>query len=89
MRIVNPTYGRSEVFEAAIQKARSAGTATLSLLSNAKPNATELLLGVAAVFAGTRDVPLFSKHDPSRSAADDLLDEMARGGSLALVAIAD
>lgn len=88
MRIINPTFGRDAIFERSSAAARPTGAARLSLLSNAKPNATELLAGVASAFAGG-DAPLFSKTDPSRGAAGDLLDEMARGGSLALVAIGD
>jgi len=89
MRIVNPTFGRSEVVDLVAGEATVVGGARLSLLSNAKPNATEILLGIATTVEGSAEVPLFSLSDPSRGAAGDLLDEMARGGSLALVAIAD
>jgi len=89
MRIVNPTFARAEMVVVQADHGRQASTATLALLSNAKPNATELLTGIAGVYSGLSEVSLFSKQDPSRGAPVDLLDEVARGGSRALVAIGD
>jgi hypothetical protein len=89
MRIVNPTFARAEAVEVQSGGRRSASTTALVLLSNAKPNATELLTGIAGAYSRLSEVSLFSKLDPSRGAPADLLDEVARGGSRALVAIGD
>lgn len=90
IRMVNPTFGVSEYQEKPAESV-SGRKPGLTLLSNAKPNATELLEGIAEAI---RDmvpgrVRLHAKNNPTTSAPGPLLDEVARGGSLALVAIAD
>lgn len=90
IRIVNPTFGLSEFEE---QPAESAGVRApgLTLLSNAKPNATELLEGIAEALRGRipGHVRLHAKNNPTTSAPGSLLHEVAKKGSFALVAIAD
>jgi hypothetical protein len=88
MRVVNPTFGLTETIDRAAVTRLPSATDNVRFLSNAKPNATELLSGLAGAL-GRGDGPVFAKSDPSRGAAPELLDEIAAGGSVALVAIGD
>ena len=90
MLIVDPTQGRNSLDapnDTAGLPRRLAGR--VCLLSNAKPNASELLLGLARDVPGLHGAPLFAKQSASLPAPDALLDRIADDFDTALVAIAD
>jgi hypothetical protein len=93
VQIVNPCFGVGEVVEAAVTPppATASGAGHVALLSNAKPNADELLTGIATRLGEQLGVEwrLFAKPDPAHPAPPAMLQEVAAHSSLALVAIGD
>jgi len=90
MRIVDPTQGREDNGGRGLVStdARRLG-GQVCLLSNSKPNASELLTRVAARFGELRGAPLFVKPASSRPAPAELLDRIAESFDAALVALCD
>jgi thioredoxin reductase (NADPH) len=92
MRLVNPTFGADG---AALDQADAALEASdrqeIYLLSNAKPNATELLKGIGVYLHGFfgRAPVVVAKEDPSIGAPVDILNRIAREAKFAVVAIGD
>ncbi len=90
MLIIDPTQGgnnRDATMPTARASARIGGK--VCLLSNAKPNASALLTGVAARFGQLQAAPLFTKPGASRPASPELLDRIAKEFDAVLVAIGD
>ena len=90
MLIVDPTQGRESLdsnTENTGDILRLAGP--VCLFSNSKPNAAELLRGVAAGVPMLHGAPLLAKHYSSLPAPAELLDQIADEYDAALVAIAD
>jgi hypothetical protein len=90
MLIVDPTQGRESLdsrTENARDKLRFEGR--VCLLSNSKPNAAELLRGIAAGVPVLHGAPLLAKRYSSLPAPTELVDQIADEYDAALVAIAD
>jgi thioredoxin reductase (NADPH) len=92
MRVVDPTFGHGGLTPIELPEGSQSGPRTgIALLSNAKPNASELLTGIGAYLAGVlgREPVLVAKDNPSRGADDQVLNGIARDAEYALVAIGD
>ena len=96
MRIVNPTFGLPG--EAAEEAASTgpAPTAWLSdpiaIISNAKPNALELLEGLRrkmGTFRATDNIDYLSKDSAAQPAPPELIDRVAANYRGAILALAD
>ena len=93
MRIVNPTFGLSAAAGATVAlKPVNWKTDAIALMSNSKPNARELLMGVRDKLSAHRQVEnikFLAKNSASQPAPKDLLQEVATNYKGALLAIAD
>jgi hypothetical protein len=93
MLIFNPSFGRGS--DGGEQRAIDSvdwNTVPIALITNAKPNARELLEGVRAQLATFRNVDnvtFESKDSASQPAPDDLYAHVAANYGAALLAIAD
>ena len=94
MRIVNPSFGHQPVSTEKVK----AGTVDwlrdpIILFSNSKPNAQELLQGVAAKLEAVRSVKggidFISKDTASRPAPPEMIDKVAHKYKAALLALGD
>jgi hypothetical protein len=90
MQIIDPTQGGYEA-----QLSVEVGTGgmrsgeRICMLSNGKPNARALLVGIGSRLGWPDTVPVFTKPTSARPADADLLDRIARDFDIALVAIGD
>jgi hypothetical protein len=91
MRVVDPTFGHGGLTPIEAAEGQSGPRTGLALLSNAKPNASELLTGIGEYLAEVlrREPVLVAKDNPSMGAADQILNGIARDAEYALVAIGD
>jgi thioredoxin reductase (NADPH) len=90
MLIVDPTQGREPLDSGTGNTADSPRlTGRVWLFSNSKPNATELLRGVAAGVPALHGAPLLAKRYSSLPAPGELLDQIVDGCDAVLAAIAD
>jgi hypothetical protein len=90
MLIIDPTQGRESLdsrAENTRDNLRLEGR--VCLVSNSKPNAAELLSGIAAGIPALHGAPLLAKRYSSLPAPAELLDQIAGEYDAALVAIAD
>jgi hypothetical protein len=92
MQIINPTFGVVDDLSAEPRGAGNYGKRLeVYLLSNAKPNASELLAGIGQHLDrqfGRRPI-LVAKENPSVGAKETLLADIAAAARLAVVAIGD
>lgn len=91
MRIVNPTFGVAAAGGPAVAlKPVNWATDAIALISNSKPNARELLMGVREKLGATRtidNIEFHAKNSASQPAPKDLIAAVAgkyRGALLAL-----
>ena len=93
MRIFNPTFGLSATTaEKAALKPINWKTDAIALVSNSKPNARELLMGVRDKLGAHRQVEnikFLAKNSASQPAPKDVIQEIAAKYRGALLAIAD
>ena len=96
MRIVNPTLAIEE--DGKIQgrnvnkEATNWQSDSIAMISNSKPNARELLEGLAAqmsVYRSTDNIAYFAKDNSAKPATDALYDEVAAKYKGAVIALAD
>lgn len=95
MRIVNPAFGLQN--EAAQDNA-SSGIAVdwardpIAIISNAKPNALELLEGIRehlGAFRDTDNIDYLSKDSAAQPAPPELIDKVTKNYRAAILALAD
>jgi hypothetical protein len=93
MRIVNPTFGQSATSgEKAALKPINWKTDAIALVSNSKPNARELLMGVRDKLGAHRqieNIKFLAKNSASQPAPKELLQEIATNYKGALLALGD
>ena len=93
MRIFNPTFGLSATTaQKATLKPINWKTDAIALISNSKPNARELLMGVREKLGAHRQVEnikFLAKNSASQPAPKDVIQEIAAKYRGALLAIAD
>ena len=93
MRIVNPSFGLSAAAGAAVAlRPVNWKTDAIALVSNSKPNARELLMGVRDKLSAHRQVEnikFLAKNSASQPAPKDLLQEVAANYKGALLALGD
>ena len=90
MLIVDPTQGRAPLDSEAAGAADSPRLeGRVCLFSNSKPNAAELLAGVAAGVPELHGAPLLAKRHASLPAPVEVLDRIADKYDAALVALGD
>jgi hypothetical protein len=93
MRIYNPTFGLSAATaEKVALKPVNWMTDAIALVSNSKPNARELLMGVRDKLGAHRQVEnikFLAKNSASQPAPKDLLQEVATNYKAAILALGD
>ncbi len=93
MRIVNPSYGTSDIVgEAAADKPLDWMQDPIVLFSNSKPNARELMDGIRTKLAAVRpvdNIDFIYKPSASQPATAGMLDEVAQKYRAALLALGD
>jgi thioredoxin reductase (NADPH) len=92
MRIVNPSFGIPESVRPATVARDGVAEDALCLFSNSKPNATELLRGVAERLSAERGfehIGFGSKPAASVPAEAETLDRLSERYRMAIVAIGD
>ncbi|HZZ52313.1 MAG TPA: hypothetical protein VFE65_35905 [Pseudonocardia sp.] len=92
MRIVNPSFGIPEPVEVPAAARQGVAADALCLFSNSKPNATELLRGVAERLEAERGfehIGFSSKPAASVPAEGETLDRLSERYRMAIVAIGD
>jgi thioredoxin reductase (NADPH) len=92
MRIVNPSFGIPEQAEATVVTRDGVASDSLCLFSNSKPNATELLRGVAERLTAERGfehIGFGSKPAASVPADAETLDRLSERYRMAIVALGD
>ena len=94
MRIINPAFGSDH--EPADANAASGGfdwaSDPIAIISNAKPNARELLEGLRsemAAFRNTDNIDYLYKDSAAQPAPVELLDQVAANYKGAILALAD
>lgn len=88
MQIIDPTQGRPSAFQLPAEAA-SRLSGRVCLLSNAKPNAAELLTGIANSIESLRNAPLFVKLHASLPASRECFEQIERDYESVLVALGD
>jgi hypothetical protein len=93
MRIYNPTFGLSAASaEKVTLMPVNWMTDAIALVSNSKPNARELLMGVRDKLGAHRQVEnikFLAKNSASQPAPKDLLQEVATNYKAAILALGD
>lgn len=93
MRIYNPSFGLSATSKEKVTlKPVNWNTDAIALISNSKPNARELLMGVRDKLSAHRQVEnikFLAKNSASQPAPKDLLQEVATNYKGALLALGD
>ena len=93
MRIYNPSFGLSAASSEKVKlKPVNWKTDAIALISNSKPNARELLMGVRDKLGAHRQVEnikFLAKNSASQPAPKDLLQEVATNYKAALLALGD
>ena len=92
MKIYNPNYGIRENTGRAVAATNSAGVDTICLFSNSKPNATELLNGMAGAITAEFDVPeigFVSKPNAAVAGKSETYDWLAERYRFAILASGD
>ena len=93
MRIYNPSFGLSATTsEKLALKPVNWKTDAIALISNSKPNARELLMGVRDKLSAHRQVEnikFLAKNSASQPAPKELLQEVAANYRAALIALGD
>ena len=93
MRIVNPTFGRPErVDDALAHFSVTAGTEMICVFSNSKPNATDLLKGMAQRIekaAGDPEIGFVSKPNAAVAGEGETFDWLAERYQMAVLATGD
>ena len=93
MRIYNPGFGLSATTKEKVTlKPVNWNTDAIALISNSKPNARELLMGVREKLGAHRQVEnikFLAKNSASQPAPKDLLQEVATNYKAALLALGD
>ena len=93
MRIVNPSFGVSATTAAKVAlKPVNWKTDAIALISNSKPNARELLMGVREKLGAHRqidNIKFLAKNSASQPAPKDLIQEVATNYKAALLALGD
>jgi hypothetical protein len=93
MRIFNPTFGLSAAGgEKIALKPVNWATDPIALISNSKPNARELLMGIREKLGATRkidNIEFHAKNSASQPAPKELIAQVAGKYRAALVALGD
>ena len=93
MRIYNPGFGLSATSKEKVTlKPVNWMTDAIALVSNSKPNARELLMGVRDKLGAHRQIEnirFLAKNSASQPAPKDLLQEVATNYKAALLALGD
>jgi hypothetical protein len=93
MRIYNPSFGLSATTKETVTlKPVNWMTDAIALVSNSKPNARELLMGVRDKLGAHRQVEnikFLAKNSASQPAPKELLQEVATNYKAALLALGD
>ncbi len=93
MRIYNPGFGLSATSKESVKLVPvNWKTDAIALVSNSKPNARELLMGVREKLSAHRQVEnikFLAKNSASQPAPKDLLQEVAANYKGALLALGD
>jgi hypothetical protein len=93
MRIYNPGFGLSATSKESVKLVPvNWMTDAIALVSNSKPNARELLMGVRDKLSAHRQVEnikFLAKNSASQPAPKDLLQEVATNYKAALLALGD
>lgn len=93
MRIVNPTFGRPELVDDSLAHFRvTPGTETICVFSNSKPNATDLLKGMAQRIeeaAEVREIGFISKPNAAVAGEEETFDWLAERYQMAVLATGD
>jgi thioredoxin reductase (NADPH) len=93
MRIVNPTFGRPELVDDSLAHFRvTPGTETICVFSNSKPNATDLLKGMAQRIEEAAEVPeigFISKPNAAVAGEEETFDWLAERYQMAVLATGD
>jgi hypothetical protein len=93
MRIYNPGFGLSATSKESVKlQPVNWMTDAIALVSNSKPNARELLMGVREKLSAHRQVEnirFLAKNSASQPAPKDLLQEVATNYKGALLALGD
>ena len=93
MRIYNPGFGLSATSKESVKLVPvNWMTDAIALMSNSKPNARELLMGVRDRLSAHRQVEnikFLAKNSASQPAPKDLLQEVATNYKAALLALGD
>jgi hypothetical protein len=93
MRIYNPSFGLSATSnEKVTLKPVNWMTDAIALMSNSKPNARELLMGVRDKLSAHRrveNIKFLAKNSASQPAPKELLQEVATNYKAALLALGD
>ncbi|HTR84870.1 MAG TPA: hypothetical protein VMI56_10365 [Reyranella sp.] len=93
MRIYNPTFGLAGAGGPAIAlKPVNWATDAIALMSNSKPNARELLMGIREKLGATRkidNIEFLAKNSASQPAPKDQIAQVAGKYRAALLALGD
>lgn len=93
MRIYNPTFGLSAAGgEKIALKPVNWATDAIALISNSKPNARELLMGIREKLGATRqidNIEFHAKNSASQPAPKNLIEDVSKKYRAAILALGD